>query len=221
MNNFKKIFVSIKSQIDSIADDFENHEALATAAINDLQQLAVTTRKHEFRVLNLIAQYQRQIAELEQQQTLWTERALKVRDQDQQKALQCMKRLRDVNQQLEQLNRQLEASQLQADSIQNDLRSIEEQILDLKSKKEELAARQHRSHLQQSMKGANTSAIDVQSVFDRWEGSVVGDEYQSEHEIDTLANSFERQDDQMELLMMLEELEADKQTKANDTGEQS
>jgi len=60
MKNIRKIFISIKSQIDSIADDFENHEALAGAAIKDLQELAVTTRQHGYRVQKMVQQYQHQ-----------------------------------------------------------------------------------------------------------------------------------------------------------------
>ncbi len=36
MNSLKRIFVSLKGQIDHVADEFENHEALAGAAIQDL-----------------------------------------------------------------------------------------------------------------------------------------------------------------------------------------
>lgn len=219
MNNFKKIYISIKSQIDSIADDFENHEALAETAIKDLQQLAVTTRHHEFRVNKMAKQYQQQLTDLEKEATLWSERAIKIRDEDEQKALQCVKRLRSAKQQIDQVGKQLQQSESQASNIQIDLRAIQEQILQLKTKKELLAARQNRSQLQKSLQGAVTSSIDVQGVFDRWEGSVVGDEYVSSQKQDELSSSFDQQDDELELRLMLEELENSKTTHSDQAGE--
>ena len=56
MNSLKRIFVSIKSQIDHVADEFENHEALATAAIQDLQELSRKTRLHLHRVSKMSEQ---------------------------------------------------------------------------------------------------------------------------------------------------------------------
>lgn len=210
MNNFRKIFISIKSQIDSIADDFENHEALADSAINDLQQLAVNTRQHEFRLHKMIKQYQQQLTDMEKEAALWTERAIKVRSEDEQKALQCVKRLRAVKQQIDQISKQLSQSETQATHIQADLQAIQEQILQLKTKKELLAARQNRSQLQKSLQGSTISSIDVQGIFDRWEGSVVGDEFVSSQQEDPLSSSFDQQEDELELRLMLEELDNSK-----------
>ena len=219
MSNIKKIFISIKSQIDSIADDFENHEALAEAAIKDLQQLAVTTRHHGYRVSKMVKQYKEQLNELETEATVWSERAIKVRDDDEQKALQCVKRLRSVKQQIEQINKQLHASENQEASIKNDQNAINEQLLQLKTKKEMLAARQNRSHLQKTIQEGSVSNIDIQGVFDRWEGSVVGNEYQTYEEIDPLSSTFEKQEDELELKLMLDELNNSQETQSTKDGE--
>ena len=48
-------------------------------------------------------------------------------------------------------------------------------------------------HLQKSLQGATTSSIDVQGVFDRWEGRIVSEEYDVPTEIsDSLSSSFEQ-----------------------------
>lgn len=219
MSSFKKIFISIKSQIDSIADDFENHEALAEAAINDLQQLAVSTRQHGFRLQKMINRYQAQLIELEKESTLWSERALKVKEQDQQKALLCVKRLRSVNQQIEQLDKQLQAAENQLATVQIDQNAIQQQIVQLKTKKELLSTRQNRNQVQKSIHGYERSAIDVEGVFDRWEGVVVGNEFESVQAVDSLSSSFEKQEDEMELLLMLEELGNDSAKQSERAGE--
>ena len=46
------------------------------------------------------AQYQKQLEEQQEQARLWSERAIKAKDEDEQKALQCVKRLRQTQQQI-------------------------------------------------------------------------------------------------------------------------
>lgn len=219
MNNIKKIFISIKSQIDSIADDFENHEALAEAALSDLQQLATTTRQHGFRINKMVMLYKNQLSELEKEAVLWSERALKIRDQDEQKALQCVKRLRTVKKQIDLISKQLQEAETQEANIKTDQNAIQEQLLQLKTKKEMLAARQNRSQMQKTLQGFNASSIDVQGVFDRWEGTVVGDEYMPSQEEDALLSSFEQEEDELELKLMLDELNNSQATQAEQKGE--
>jgi len=156
---------------------------------------------------------------LEKDSGLWSERALKVRDKDEQKALQCVKRLRSVQQQISQITQQLQQSENQQVNIKTDQQAIEEQILQLKTKKEMLAARQNRSHLQKSMQSFTASSIDAQGVFDRWEGTVVGDEYHSNQEVDNLSSTFEQQEDELELLSMLEELSVSQAKHSDQEGE--
>ena len=113
MNNLKRIFVSIKSQIDHVADEFENHEALAGVAIEDLQEIASKTRLHLHRVSKMSEQYQQQLVDQQEQAQLWSERAITSRKKDEQKALQCVKRLRQVQQQIKSLEQQCQESTAQ------------------------------------------------------------------------------------------------------------
>ena len=209
MNSLKRIFVSIKSQIDHVADDFENHEALAGAAIQDLQAIASTTRLHLHRVSKMSEQYQKQLQEQQEQAHLWTERAVKVRQEDEQKALQCVKRLRQTQKQMTLLEKQSEESAAQEAKIRGDLNAIQEQLQILKNKKEILAARQNRAGVHEALlDNRGNSLQDVQNIFDRWEGSVVSSEFESPDPIDTdsFAGAFEQEEDDLTLKMMLDEL---------------
>ncbi len=213
MNSLKRLYISIKGQIDHAADDFENHEALATVAIKDLQAIASKTRLQLHRICKMIEQYQHQLAEKKQQESLWTARAIKAKKQDEAKALECVKRLRQTQKQITLLEQQHEESAKQETKIQADLNMIEEQLLISKNKKEMLSVRQNRSHLQSVIQNNQFNSLDnVQQVFDRWEGRVVSAECEipSPPE-DSLKNSFEQEEDALELKMMLDELsESDK-----------
>ncbi len=213
MNSLKRIFISIKSQIDQVANDFENHEALAEAAIQDLQTMGSKTRLHLHRVSKMSAHYQKQLEQQQKLAQLWSERALKARKEDEQKALQCVKRLRQTQQQITLLEQQYQESCKQESTIRDDLSRISEQLLVLKNKKEILAARQNRSNIQESLTTKEGNPMqEVNNIFERWEGSVVSSEFEAadldlDFEPDPLAHKFEQEEDEQALKNMLDELE--------------
>ena len=219
MNNLKRIFVSIKSQIDHVADEFENHEALAGVAIDDLQEIASKTRLHLHRVSKMSEKYKQQLIVQKQQANLWSDRAIKSKDKDEQKALQCVKRLRQIQQQIKSLEQQCIESTAQEEKIQADIELIQDQLQTLKTKKEMLAARQNRSNLQGSLSIKSSGSLqEVQNVFERWEGSVVSSEFSTSEqtiEIDSLAQPFEQEEDGLALKMMLDELTEKANTSEN------
>lgn len=212
MNNLKRIFVSIKSQIDHVADEFENHEALAGVAIEDLQEIASKTRLHLHRVSKMSEQYQQQLSDQQEQEKLWSERAIKTRQEDEQKALQCVKRLRQVQQKIKSLEQQCQESTAQEEKIRADIELIQDQLQSLKNQKEILAARQNRASIQDSLgDNQNNSLQEVQGVFQRWEGSVVSSEFSVPDQSvdnDNFAQPFEQEEDELALKIILDELTA-------------
>lgn len=210
MNSFKRIFVGIKTQIDHVADEFENHEALAGVAIEELQEIAAKTRLHLHRVSKMSEQYQQQLIEQQEQASLWSERAIKISKEDEQKALQCVKRLRQVRRQIKSLEKQCEESTAQEEKIRADIELIQDQLLSLSNKKEMLAARQNRATIQGTLSDQHDGSLkDVQSVFQRWEGSVVSSEFSApdqDIDVDSFAKPFEQEEDELALKAMLDEL---------------
>ena len=218
MNSLKRIFVSIKSQIDHVADDFENHEALAGAAILDLQEIARKTRLHLHRIGKMSEHYQKELQENKEQARLWSDRAVKVRQEDEQKALQCVRRLRQTQQRIISLEQQYQESTAQEAKIRADLSAILEQLQALKNKKEILAARQNRASIQEQLMDQRGNPLqEVQNIFDRWEGSVVSAEFDApdHEEVDSFASTFEQEEDELALKMMLDELTEQDQSTEN------
>ena len=220
MNSLKRIFVSIKSQVDQVADEFENHEALAGAAIQDIQAIGSKTRLHLHKVSKLSAQYQKQLEEQQEQARLWSDRAIKAKDKDEQKALQCVKRLRQTQQQITLLEQQYIESTAQELKIRDDLKGLSEQLQVLTNKKEILAARQNRANVKESLNDNRGNPVqEVNNIFERWEGAVVGSEFevpeQHEVDIDNFAAEFEQKEDDLALKKMLNELTESNMTMDN------
>jgi len=200
MKSLKRIFVSIKSQVDHVANEFENHEALAGAAIQDLQVIANRTRLHLHKVSKLSAQYQEQVEQQYEQARLWSERALKAREDNEQKALQCVNRLRQTQQQITLLEQQHKKSTAQESKVRDDLQALSEQLQVLKNKKEILAARQNRASVKESINDLHENpAQEVNNIFDRWEGTVVSSEFDEPSagiDSDHFAAEFEQEETQ-------------------------
>lgn len=220
MNTFKRMFVTVKSRIDTAADHFENHEALAGAAIKDLQAIAAKTSIQLRHVQELSNRQKLKLDELNTEAERWKERAVSVGEQDEQRALECVKRLRYTTARIEQIEKQLEESCRVEVQIRSDLEKIQDKLQTLKKKKELLAARQNRVDAMAALdRHQDFYQEELQDVFERWEDRVTGSEFQYQEvpEEDPLAADFEKQEEEDELKRMLEELtKKSKKTNSDD-----
>jgi phage shock protein A len=225
MNNLKRIFITMKSQIDSVADEFENHEALAGAAIKDLQTIGAKTNVQRQQVKTMINRHQKKLDECYKEAELWSSRAIKARVDDENRALECVKRLRLTRIQIKQLEAQLEESRALETKIQSDVNKIQAELLAMQNKKQQLSARQY--HTQMNAASSNLKhhpANDVDDIFSRWENILVAEEFsypETTYE-DDLVTDFEQQEDEIELKIMLDELTETASTHVDKTaGEES
>lgn len=209
MSSFKRIFLSLKSQIDSVADEFENHEALAGAAIKDLTAIGAKTRVQKHRIDQMVANQEHTIAELRKQANLWTQRALQSRETDEQRALECTRRLRMTHEKIERQEKQLGDSRSLQVRVSADLTKIQEKLSYLKEQKEMLAARENRVRVGTTLDKHQTAwRGDAEDVFERWENTLVGNEFVNSDapDEDTLDREFVEQEDELELKEMLDSL---------------
>lgn len=214
MSSFKRIFLSVKSHIDSVADEFENHEALAGAAIKDLTAIGAKTRVQKHRIDQMVANHEQKIAELQKQADLWTQRALQNRDTDEQRALECTRRLRMTRETIERHEKQLNDSRALQTRVAADVTKIQQKLVHLKEQKEMLTARENRVRVGATLEKHQTSwRSDVEDVFERWENTLVGNEFINNDipDEDALSREFIEQEDEFELKEILGSLEGEDQ----------
>ncbi len=209
MNTFKRIIVSMKSCIDHVADDFENHEALADEAIKEVQDLISKTRWHLHRVQKMAEQHHKNQQEQQEQADLWTERAIRVNNEAPQKALQCVKRHREAQQQAKIVSQHYQQCLAQQEKVQNDLTHLQNTLQELKNKKTLFAARHNRTGIQNQL---GTTGLDilteVNGVFERWESRLASQEIDVPDMAlqDELATEFAKEEDEKELQQLLQTL---------------
>ncbi|MDO9107068.1 MAG: hypothetical protein Q7U57_19175 [Methylovulum sp.] len=219
MYSLKRLFITVKTQIDDIVDDFENHEAVAGAAMKDLEDWRSQTRIHQHRLQKMLAQFESQLAELATEAAMWSARATKIRESDEQKALECVKRMVRAQQQSKLIDTQLQATQKQHAKLEADLASIQNRLHTLGTQKAVFAARQNRIQLQSSLKSGRDNPMEqAQKIFNRWEEAITGAELTSPEppNNDPLADSFIQEEDALALKMLLDELTAKANPKKND-----
>ncbi len=209
MNSFKRIIISMKSCIDHVADDFENHEALADEALKEMQCLINKTRWHLHRVQQMAKQHEKNQQEQQEQADLWAKRAIRVNTEEPQKALQCVKKHRDALQQVKISAQHYQQCLTQQDKIQNDLTQLQNKLQELKNKKTLYAARQNRTGIQTDLGIPATDTVtEVNGIFERWEGLLVSQEMDvSDMNLtDDLETEFAKEEDEKELQNLLNSL---------------
>lgn len=216
MHGLKRIFFTLKAQLDHIADDIENHEAVAEVAIKELETYQTKVRMHRHRLQQMVGEFETRQAELRKEADLWTARAVKSKGQDEIKALECVRRMLQAQRQAKEIDPQLAKTRQQVDQLSQDLADIQAQLQALATQKEVLAARQNRIQIQAGLRpGDANPTAGAQAVFKRWEQSVVGAELSGSLPAvkDDFADAFVQEESELELKMLLDELTSKDQDK--------
>ena len=211
MYSLKRLFITVKTQLDGMVDDFENHEAVAGVAIKDLEDWRSQTRIHQHRLQQMMAEFESQLAAFANEAATWSARAVKVRETDEQKALECVKRMVRVQQQSKLIAAQLQTTQQQHAKLETDLAAIQNQLHTLSTQKAVFAARQNRIQLQSGLNNGRENPVEqARKIFNRWEEAITGAELTSPEPVNTdpFADSFAQEEDALELRMLLDELTA-------------
>ena len=215
MNTVKRLFVSIKQQIENVAEDFEDHQALINTAIVELNEIGATTQIQLNRTRNEIVQHEKQIKDIETESTQWTDRARKIHAKDESKALDCMKRIKVLQSQSQRLAEQIDHSIEVERHLINDLDAINAKRSELKIRKDNLSSRQNRTVADQLITHSENGVVtQADKILDRWENRVVSQEYrtqQTDHTThdstaDPLQSQFEQEEETEQLKQMLDQL---------------
>lgn len=222
MSVLKGLLLTVKAQLGAVIDEFENHEALAAAAIRDLEKIGAKTKIQLNRVARELASIEQRIAELKGEERRWSERAVKAQAVDEARALECVRRLCTTRKQIQKLETQHRETLNLKLKISEDLERLSAKLNELKRKKELFASRQHQA---EAMKLFESSAVKsdstIEAIFERWEERVTASEFFTGSEVaggDPLAAEFAKEEERAELRTILNQLI--EEVKQNSTDEQ-
>lgn len=209
MRKLKFWTASIASGFDSVISKVENHESVVTSSIQELQTAAAHAKVKVNRLKQEIQKMRNKLSELQQSRERWNERALSLRDTDKKKAIECLRRRKNVEAEIAHLENEIPTHTTLADNIEADVRKLQTKIDDLKLRKRSFSTRASRA---QAMKvcgdQSGISGEDLEDTFERWELKLAETEISSHVTSDSLADEFDKEEEFADLEQELALLEA-------------
>ena len=170
MSLIRRISTSITSTVDRAVSKVENHDAIINAALRDTRQAAARSRVRLERVRKDGNSLRTREASLRQAVGRWTERAKNVAADDEAKALECLRRRRDCEKQLENLAESIaKHNELEA-RIAEQVKKIEARVGEVMQQRNMMRSRQSVADAMRTINSVEgISYGEIEDTFDRWE----------------------------------------------------
>ncbi len=217
MRLFKKIAVSVHTRIDDLATQFENKEGLSASYIREYERHAAKAKVKLAQVRADVARLDKRARQLDREKTLWTDRAKRIYAADENKALECVRRLKHVQAAKDQLRLDWSQARDLESRMAGDVDQILVKLDELKRKHRALSGRQACAEALDSFQGAESKVgQDVDDLFERWDMDVTARELHAQcadTSYDCLADEFDREEEAEDLRAALDEIIAAKPEK--------
>ncbi len=215
MSLIRRISTSITSSVDRAVSKVENHDAIVNAALRETQQAAARSRVRLERVRKDGHNLKTRHSNLKLAVGRWTERARSVAAQDESKALECLRRRKDCEQQMQNLEESIAKHDELEARVSEQVKKIEVRIGEVAQQRNMMRSRQSVADAMRTINNIEgVSYGEIEDTFDRWEINL------GETEIlmgaatnsDLLESTFLAEEDTAELRAELEDLlQADKE----------
>ena len=209
MNLIQRISTSITSSVDRAVSKVENHDAIINAALRDTQQAAARARVRLERVRKDGHQLKTRHANLQLAVSRWTERARSVATDDEQKALECLRRRKDCERQRETLVESIAKHDELEERIAAQVKKIESRIVEVAQQRNMMRSRQSVAEAMRTINNIEgVSYGDIEDTFDRWEINLGETEIlmNATTSVDPLESAFLAEEDVAELRAELADL---------------
>jgi phage shock protein A len=208
MAHLKRWTHRVFERVDAMIVQVENHEAQATTAILELGRL-VAKAKVQLRRVQGDGESLRALRDREvDSRDRWRERA--AREPDDSRALECLRRARQVDHQVGRLEARLAEHQRSEQQLHRDVAELEQRLRELIEQRNRMTTRQTRAEAMAVVQAADAGLQGgLDEVFERWDTHLTTSEYESgcgEDAFDTLEQVFQTEEEERELTEELAEL---------------
>ncbi len=210
MKLFRKLAINVNSQVENLADRFENKEALSTAYIREYERVVAKAKVKLTEVNNEVNKLEKEANKQKEQIAIWTERARRIHATDESKALECVARIKYIQTGLQQTHCNLEETNALKKQMFQDVEKALGKLDILKRKHQNLTGRQICAEASQTLHHADDSLQDdINNLLSRWETEVVAQELHGHSPAimtDSLADEFETAEHEQELRLALQQI---------------
>jgi phage shock protein A len=203
------------SSFETVVQQIENHDAMVTSAIREADEKSARAKAQLNRVRKDGQLMRKRLAELREQAETWKDRAKRIADTEQDKALECLRRYKKLLAQISDLEvSEREHCKLERDLAQ-DLATVEQRLAMLRQQRNVMRTRQSRAEALQLIQQVDSSTVsEIDDIFCRWESNVIACEARSgtvTEACDDLEVELATADEERELVEMLRELKTGNQ----------
>ncbi len=210
MKLFKKLAINVHSQVEAMADRFENREAISSAYIREYEKVVAKSKMRLTQIDRDVERLEKETIRLQGETDLWADRARRVHSIDEDKALECVARMTQTKKSHLRIQAELKDTQNLRKKIALDVEQILSKLEELKRKHQSLASRQACAEAVQTLQHPDTSfENDINELFTRWETDVIAHELHSQScitPVDQLADEFDEDEQKQSLRKALDEI---------------
>ncbi|HEY6560390.1 MAG TPA: PspA/IM30 family protein [Polyangiaceae bacterium] len=178
MARFKRWTHGVVAGIDSLIVQVENHEALATSALNDLEHGVARSKVQLLRVERDGRALTQALCEEREAVVRWRDRAR--RDEDEARALECLRRYKRAEARAAELTHNHAEHQRIEQALKRDVQTLERRLSELRQQRNTMRTRQSRAEAFAAVQGnAALESGELDSIFEHWETRVAESEVAS------------------------------------------
>ena len=209
MSFLKRITATVSASMDSVVDRVEDHDAVIESSIKECRQAAARIRVRLVRVKRDGEQLRNTKSRLENDITLWESRAIEAAGENEERAIQCLKRKKLAESRMVQTKDVLALHLHSEQKLVKNLAAIESRISEISQKRNTMRSRQSVSEAMRiihKLEGDSSYAVD--DTFDRWESNLLEREIVTEEDYatDQFENEYIEQEEMDSLKGELKEL---------------
>jgi phage shock protein A len=178
MNIIQRITATLNHTVSNVVTQVENHDAVVEAALKDSHNTAAKARVRLTRLIRDGETMRQRQKTLQQAEITWTERAVAAAVEDEQRALECVRRRNGCRQQLEQLSQSLARHDEVEREVNASVARIEQRLHELTQQRNLMRSRHSAADaLRVINRIENSSANGIEDIFDRWEMLITETEF--------------------------------------------
>lgn len=174
MGFFKRITATFAANIDSAIATMENHNAVVEASLNELRGAAAKSKARLRRIRAEGERLEARLAVLHDQAGQWQTRAMRYADDDEERALECLRRKRAVLEESATTARTLESQRSLIAKLSASIERIDARHRELEQTRTLMQSRERAAVATRTVNEAQrfVGTIDIDDTIERWEARI-------------------------------------------------
>lgn len=180
MSLFKRLHLTLRSRVDHLVSEIENHDAVIEAAIGEARRSVAKSKVRLAGLRGEVARLCRRLSELRKAEHQWADRARNTAAEDEEKALACLRRRKECQREAAAIEEALGRHQALEQRLAQDLRQAEERVAEMARQRNLMRSRESAAEALSSIAGMDQHVgTDLDETFERWEVRITAAELEA------------------------------------------